>query len=50
MSKMALAFVLLACACGNDTPADIAGTYTLSLTVQKNDCGILGNGVGESPS
>ena len=50
MSKMVLAFVLLAWACGSDTPADVAGTYTLSLTVQKNDCGILGKGVGETSS
>ena len=50
MGKSVLTLVLLACACGSDTPADVAGTYALSLTVQKNDCGIVGNAVGESSS
>jgi hypothetical protein len=50
MRKSVLTLVLLSCACGSDTPADVAGTYTLSLTVQKNDCGIVGNAVGESSS
>lgn len=48
MRRLPLLVVLVACACGSDTPADVAGTYTMSLTVQQNDCGILGNSVGES--
>jgi hypothetical protein len=48
MRRLPLFVVLVACACGSDTPADVAGTYTVSLTVQKNECGILGNSVGES--
>ena len=39
---------LLAGACGSDTAANVAGTYTLALTIQKNDCGILANDVGTS--
>jgi hypothetical protein len=50
MANKALLVALLACACGSDSPADVAGTYTLSLTVSKDDCGILGNSVGESSS
>jgi len=50
MGRLARTLVLFVCACGSDTPADVAGTYTLSLTVQENECGILGNAVGESSS
>jgi hypothetical protein len=48
MMRKALLGVLLACACSSESPADVAGTYTLSLTVQENGCGILGGSVGDS--
>jgi hypothetical protein len=44
----ALVLALLAAACSSDSTANVAGTYTLALTVQKNDCGILANPVGTS--
>lgn len=45
--RKALLVVLLACAC-SESPADVAGTYTLSLTAQQTGCGILGSSVGDS--
>jgi hypothetical protein len=33
---------------GYDATANVAGTYTLALTIQKNECGILANAVGTS--
>jgi hypothetical protein len=48
MRRTALILTLLAGACGSDTPANLAGTYTLALTVQKNECDILTNVVGTS--
>jgi len=46
MRHAALLLVPLAAACGSDTPANVAGTYTLALNIEQNDCGILGNPVG----
>jgi hypothetical protein len=48
MARKALMLVVLFCACGSDTPANVAGTYTMSLTVQQNQCGILTNPSGSS--
>src|ERR1039457_6644848 len=48
MFRKALMLVVVFCACGSDPPADIAGTYTMSLTVQQNQCGILTNPSGSS--
>jgi hypothetical protein len=48
MRSQALLLVLLACACSSETPVDVAGTYTLSLTVKQVDCQILGGAVGDS--
>jgi hypothetical protein len=48
MRRTAFILALLAGACGSDTPANVAGTYTLALTIEKNDCGILANAVGTS--
>lgn len=48
MRRTAFILALLAGACGSDTPANLAGTYTLALTVQKNECDILTNVVGTS--
>jgi hypothetical protein len=50
MQSKALVLVLLACACGSESPADVAGTYTLSLTVKQVDCQILGGAVGDTSS
>lgn len=52
MMKRALFLVIaaLTAACGSDKPVQVAGTYTIALTVQKDDCGILGNQVGETTS
>lgn len=50
MVRKALILVLFACACGSDAPANVAGTYTLSLAVQQNECGILGGSVGDTSS
>jgi hypothetical protein len=50
MARLALTLVLCTCACSSETPADVAGTYTLSLTVQQNQCGILANATGDSSS
>ena len=33
MGRWAMTLVLLACSCGSDTPADVAGTYTVSSTI-----------------
>jgi len=46
MRKTAFILALLAGACGSDTPANVAGTYTLALTVEQNQCGILNNDAG----
>lgn len=48
MTRETLVAILLACACGSKSPADATGTYTLSLTVQQNACGILGGAEGDS--
>jgi hypothetical protein len=48
MARNVLMFVVLFCACGSDTPANVAGTYTMSLTVRQNQCGILSNPSGPS--
>ena len=48
MRKTAFILALLAGACGSDTPANVAGTYTLALTVEQNQCGILNNDAGTS--
>jgi hypothetical protein len=48
MSRKGLVVLLLAAGCGSDSPANVAGTYTLALTVQENACGILRNDVGTS--
>ena len=48
MARKALMLVVLFCACGSDTPTNVAGTYTMSLTVQQNQCGILTNPSGSS--
>ena len=48
MFKKASILVLAICSCGGDSPANVAGTYTLSLTVQQNACGILSGAVGDS--
>ncbi len=50
MGRLALTLVLFAGACGGNTPADVAGTYSLSLTVRQNQCGILANSTGQSSS
>ena len=50
MTRNVVVLLVLALGCGSDSPVNVAGTYTLSLTVQKNECGILGNSVGESAS
>jgi len=50
MLKKALFLILFVSTCGGDSPADLSGTYTLSLTVQQVDCQILGNPVGETSS
>ncbi len=50
MMRKAALFVLLALACSSDSPADAAGTYTLSLTVEQTACGILAGQVGDSSS
>jgi hypothetical protein len=46
MLRNVLIALLCAAGCGSESPADVAGTYTLSLTVQQNACGILNNDVG----
>ncbi len=48
MNKLMLAALVCVCGCDSGSPAYVAGTYTLALTMQQNDCGILGNSVGES--
>jgi len=50
MTRKAPLLALLACACGSDSPSNVAGTYSLSLTVQQNQCGIIGGSVGDSSS
>jgi hypothetical protein len=50
MVRKALIVVLMVLGCGSDTPANVAGTYTLSIAVQQNDCGILTNSVGDTSS
>jgi hypothetical protein len=50
MARKTLILVLLALGCGSESPADVAGTYTLSLTVRQNECGILGGSVGDTSS
>jgi hypothetical protein len=40
--------LLVAVACGSDKPTNVAGTYSVNTTVQKNDCGILGKDPGSS--
>ncbi len=50
MLRKTLMAVLLACACSSESPANVAGTYTLSLAVQQTECGILGGSVGDTSS
>jgi hypothetical protein len=50
MPRKALLAVLLALGCGSESPANVAGTYTLALTVQQTDCGILNGAVGDTSS
>ena len=48
MRRTAFILALLAGTCGGGTPTNVAGTYTLALTIQQNQCGILANDVGTS--
>ncbi len=49
MQRAALILAVLAAgACGGDATANVAGTYTLALTVQENQCGILTSDAGTS--
>jgi hypothetical protein len=50
MRRAAFILAVLAGACGSDSAANVAGTYTIALTIQKNECGILGNDPGTSAS
>ena len=50
MLRKTLLAILLACGCSSEAPANVAGTYTLSLTVKQTECGILGGTVGDSSS
>jgi hypothetical protein len=50
MTRKASVFILLALGCSSDSPSDVAGTYTLALTVQQTECGILAGQVGDSSS
>jgi hypothetical protein len=50
MLRKTLIAALLCCSCGSDSPANVAGTYTLSLAVKQVDCGILGGSVGDTSS
>ncbi|MBN2575442.1 MAG: hypothetical protein JXP73_12835 [Deltaproteobacteria bacterium] len=48
MTRKTLFAVVLACACSSESPADVTGTYTLSLTVKETGCGILNGAVNDS--
>jgi hypothetical protein len=48
MQRAAFILAVLAAACSSDATANVAGTYTLALTVQQNECGILTNAAGTS--
>jgi hypothetical protein len=50
MRRAAFIVAVLAGACGSDSAANVAGSYTIALTIQKNECGILGNDAGTSAS
>ena len=50
MRRAAFILAVLAGACGSDSAANVAGTYTIALTIQQNECGILGNDPGTSSS
>ncbi len=50
MLRKPLLVLCFAMGCGSDSPANVAGTYTLALTVAKNECGILSNDVGTTSS
>jgi hypothetical protein len=50
MLRKTLIAVLLACGCGSESPANVAGTYTLALTVRQTECEILGGSVGDTSS
>ena len=50
MQSKVVLLALFAFACGSESPADVAGTYTLSLTVKQVDCQILGSAVGDTSS
>jgi len=51
MLRTTLIAVLLACACHEgESPVNVAGTYTISLAVQQNQCGILNGAVGDTSS
>jgi hypothetical protein len=50
MRRLASLAVLFALGCSSESPANVAGTYTLSLTVKQNDCGILNGAVGDQAS
>jgi hypothetical protein len=50
MRRAAFILAVLAGACSSDSAANVAGTYTIALTIQQNECGILGNDPGTSSS
>jgi hypothetical protein len=51
MLRKTLIAVLLACGCHeSESPANVAGTYSLSLAVQQTECGILGGSPGDTSS
>ena len=50
MLRRTLLTALLALGCGGESPANVAGTYTLALTVEQTGCGIVGGAVGDTSS
>jgi hypothetical protein len=43
MRRAAFILAVLAGACDSDSAANVAGSYTIALTIQQNECGILAN-------